>query len=108
MMHNKELERLIKSVEANSTAWVPQFYETFAYTQPERNYIYRRGGGATGQKQIQLFTNAGKIGADIFVNRLQNALCPIGKDFVVFSAKKSVSTEIKNSIIRFYSSRCFV
>lgn len=98
MMHNKELERIIKSVEANSTAWVPQFYETFAYTQPERNYIYRNGGGATGQKQIQLFTNSGKIGADIFVNRLQNALCPIGKDFVVFSAKKSVSTEIKNSI----------
>lgn len=97
MMHNKELERIIKSAEASSNAWVPQFYETFCYTQPERNYIYRSAGSAQ-QKQIPLFTNAGKIGADIFVNRLQNALCPIGKDFVVFSAKKSSSTDLKNQL----------
>ena len=98
-MHNKELERIIKSVEASSRSWTPQFYETFAYTQPERNYIYRSPGASSASlKQIPLFTNAGKIGADIFVNRLQNALCPIGKDFVVFSAKKSVSTDIKNAL----------
>lgn len=98
MLSKRVLEEVIKKAKANKNSWTARFWEIFAYTQPNRNYIYRSAGSETMMKQIPLFTSVGKIGTDIFVNRIQTSLAPIGKDFIAFNAKDEVDQQIKNEL----------
>ena len=65
----------------------------FIRPQPERNYVYRAKGfsTSTNQKQVELYTNAGRIGTDVFVARLQNKLCPYKANYIQLLPKESLT-----------------
>jgi hypothetical protein len=93
MLNKREISRLKASIETNKSSWNSTFWEVFAYTQPERNYIFRQKGFTTpeNQKQIMLLTNAGRLGTDIFVARLQNRLVPYKQPYIQLVPKESLS-----------------
>lgn len=94
MLTQSELNNVIASCDSAKIAWNSEYFEAFAYTQPERNYIFRAKGGMPGNnKQVKLFTQAGKVGTDIFVARVQNKLSPIGKPYYNFSPKHSLESD---------------
>lgn len=102
MLDTKELLRLKSSIETNKSSWDSTFYDCFAYAEPERNYIYRQKGftSPANQKQVDLFTSAGRIGTDVYVARLQNKLCPYKADYIQLIPKESLEdqreVEIRN------------
>ena len=94
MLSSTELNKLVATCDSNKTTWDSVYYEANAYTQPERNEIFRTKGGNPGNlKQVRLFTQAGKTGTDIFVARIQNKLSPIGQAYFNFEPKKSLSSD---------------
>lgn len=94
MLSSTELNKLVATCDSNKTSWDSEYYMANAYTQPERNIIYRPKGGNPGNlKQVKLFTQAGKTGTDIFVARIQNKLAPIGQTYFNFEPKKSLSAD---------------
>lgn len=50
------------------------------------------------QKQVALFTNAGKVGVDIFVARLQNKLCPYKSSYIQLTPKLSLNDTEESEI----------
>lgn len=102
MLTKEELNTLINSVSTAKQSWDSTFFETFAYTQPERNYVFRAKTGEPGNnKQVQLFTTAGKIGAAVFVARIQNKLSPYEKPYFGLQIKKSVQDETESEMREF-------
>lgn len=94
MINNVELSNLYAKCDEAKQSWNSFYYEVFAYTQPERNYIWRHSGsGPANLKQVSLFTQAGKVGANVFVSRIQNKLSPIGKPYISFKPKKSLESD---------------
>lgn len=94
MLNSQQLLKIRNSANTAKQAWNGEFFEAMAYTQPERNEIWRVKGGFPGNlKQIPLFTQAGKIGVDIFVARIQNKMTPYEKPYFSFKPKPSFSTE---------------
>lgn len=99
MLTKQELNNLKNTIQSSKNSWNSTFYETFAYTQPERNYVWRiKNGAPANNKQIPLYTTAGKIGAAIFVAKLQNRLTPYQKPYFSLKIKKSASDEIESEM----------
>ena len=99
MMTKEELQTLKQSVMQSKQSWNSVFYDTFAYTQPERNYVWRAKGGNPGNlKQVELFTTAGKIGTAVFVSRIQNKLSPYEKPYFSLKCKESVEDDVESEI----------
>lgn len=102
MLTNEELNSLVNSTITAKQSWDSTFFETFAYTQPERNYVFRTKTGEPGNnKQLPLFTTAGKIGAAIFVSRIQNKLSPYEKPYFGLKIKDSVKDETESEMREF-------
>ena len=97
MLNQTQLSRIRGKASTAKQAWNSEYFEAMAYTQPERNEIWRVKGGFPGNlKQIPLFTTAGKVGVDVFVARIQNKLTPYEKPYFSFKPKASfVLTNIK-------------
>ncbi|MCQ2608548.1 MAG: portal protein [Bacteroidales bacterium] len=94
MLNQKQLSSIRSKASTAKQAWNSEYFEAMAYTQPERNEIWRVKGGFPGNlKQIPLFTQAGKIGVDVFVARIQNKLTPYEKPYFSFRPKDSFVTE---------------
>lgn len=94
MLNSQQLSKIRAAAHTAKQAWNGEFFEAMAYTQPERNQIWRVKGGFPGNlKQIPLFTQAGKIGTDIFVARIQNKLTPYEKPYFSFKPKPSFATQ---------------
>lgn len=93
MLSKEQLAKITSACDNAKQSWNSYYYEVFAYTQPERNYIWRVGGEAGNLKQVPLFTQAGKVGANIFVARLQNKLSPFEKPYINFVPKKSLESD---------------
>lgn len=94
MLTDKELQSLYDKCKSVKSSWDSYYYMIFAYTQPERNTIWRLNDKLpSGLKQINLYTSAGKNGANIFVARMQKQLTPIGKNYFDFVPKDSVDDE---------------
>ncbi len=94
MLNQTELSRIRGKASTEKQAWNSEYFEAMAYTQPERNEIWRVKGGFPGNlKQIPLFTTAGKIGTDVFVARIQNKLTPYEKPYFSFKPKESFVSE---------------
>ena len=90
MLNQTQLSRIRGNANTSKQAWNSEYFEAMAYTQPERNEIWRVKGGFPGNlKQIPLFTQAGKIGVDVFVARVQNKLTPYEKPYFSFRPKDS-------------------
>lgn len=99
MLNSQQLSKLWGAAHTAKQAWNGEFFEAMAYTQPERNEIWRVKGGFPGNlKQIPLFTQAGKIGVDIFVARIQNKLTPYEKPYFTFKPKPSFSSEYESEL----------
>lgn len=99
MLSREQLSRIKSTANTSKQAWNGEFFETMAYTQPERNEIWRVKGGFPGNlKQIPLFTTAGKIGVDVFVARIQNKLTPYEKPYFSFKPKPSFSTQYEREL----------
>ena len=95
MLNEIEIKDLTAKCYESKNTWMVEYFEAMAYTQPERNNIYRPKGGYAGlNKQIPLFTQAGKNGTDIFVARVQNKLFPYLKPYMAFTPKGSVEDSI--------------
>lgn len=94
MLNQQQLSKIQQAANTAKQAWNGEYFEAMAYTQPERNEIWRVKGGFPGNlKQVPLFTQAGKIGTDIFVARIQNKLTPYEKPYFSFKPKESFITE---------------
>lgn len=109
MLSKEQLAKITDSCDSAKQSWNSYYYEVFAYTQPERNYIWRVGGEAGNLKQVPLFTQAGKVGANIFVARLQNKLSPFEKPYINFVPKKSLESDYVEQLKDFanaISDRC--
>ena len=105
MMTKEELQTLKQSVMQSKQSWNSVFYDTFAYTQPERNYVWRAKGGNPGNlKQVELFTTAGKIGTAVFVSRIQNKLSPYEKPYFSLKCKESVEDDVESEMRDFADS----
>lgn len=105
MMTKEELQTLKQSVMQSKQSWDSVFYDTFAYTQPERNYVWRMKGGNPGNlKQVDLFTTAGKIGTAVFVSRIQNKLSPYEKPYFSLKCKESVEDDVESQMRDFADS----
>ena len=98
MLTKAELSKKGQALTESKNAWNSDFYNCFAYTQPQRNYIWRMRGLPAGNKQIQLFTSAGTQGTQIFISRIQNRLTPFGKDWIQFRPNESVSDSYKEQL----------
>lgn len=100
MLTQKQLSEVVKKAKLHKSTWTSHFWEVFAYTQPDRNYIYRSSkvSSSTALKQIPLYTSVGKTGCDIFVNRIQTALAPINKDFIRFNPTARLSAQDKEDL----------
>lgn len=99
MLNSQQLNRIKNAASVAKQAWNGEFFEAMAYTQPERNEIWRVKGGFPGNtKQIPLFTTAGKIGVDIFVARIQNKLTPYEKPYFSFKPKPSFSSQYESEL----------
>lgn len=91
MLNSVELSKIVSKCQTSKDAWNSVYFEAMAYTQPERNTIYRvKGGFPANTKQIPLFTQAGKNGTNIFVARVQNKLSPYLKPYINFKPKPSL------------------
>ena len=102
MMTKEELQTLKQSVIQSKQSWNSVFYDTFAYTQPERNYVWRMKGGNPGNlKQVDLFTTAGKIGTAVFVARIQNKLSPYEKPYFSLKVKESIQDDVETEMREF-------
>lgn len=102
MLSKQELNQLKNSMIASKNSWNSVFYETFAYTQPERNYVWRtKDGNPANNKQVQLFTTAGKLGSAIFVAKIQNRLSPYQKPYFSLKIKPSVVDETESEMREF-------
>lgn len=98
MLNNHHLSTLVSRIKSSCSSWRTRFFEIFSYTQPERNYIFRCSQTPSANVQVPLYTSVGKTGATIFVNRIQNSLAPIGKDFIRFNPKETVDADTKNQL----------
>lgn len=94
MLNQTQLSHIRGLATTSKQAWNSEYFEAMAYTQPERNEIWRVKGGFPGNlKQIPLFTTAGKVGVDVFVARVQNKLTPYEKPYFSFKPKDSFVSE---------------
>lgn len=94
MLAAQEISKLIASCNTSKDSWNSYYFEAMSYTQPERNYIWRVKGGFPGNtKQVPLFTQAGKVGTNIFTARIQNKLSPYEKPYLNWQPKKSLDAE---------------
>lgn len=98
MLTKAELSKKGQQLSETKNAWNSEFWRCFAYTQPQRNYVYRMKGLPSGDKQIPLYTSSGVQGASIFISRMQNRLTPFGKDWIQFKAKDSISDDYKEQL----------
>lgn len=98
MLTKIELSKKSKEISEMKNAWNSEFWKCFAYTQPQRNYIWRMKGMPSGDKQIPLYTSAGTQGTQIFISRIQNRLTPFGKDWIQFTPKESISDDYKEQL----------
>lgn len=99
MLTQQQLTEIKAAAGTAKQAWNSEYFEAMAYTQPERNRIFRVKGGFPGNlKQVPLFTQAGKIGVDIFVARIQNKLTPYEKPYFSFKPKPSFSTQYESEL----------
>lgn len=99
MLTKQELKNLVDSANTAKSSWDSTFFETFSYTMPERNYVWRvKDTGPQSNKQIQLFTTAGKIGASVFVARIQNKLSPYEKPYFQLKIKESVDDSVESEM----------
>ena len=103
MLSQQEVIRLKGSLATLKSTWDSKFYEVFSYTQPWRNYVYRFKGatGPESQKQVNLYTNAGQFGTDMFISRLQNRMTPYGQPYFQIFPKESLDDDIKANITPF-------
>lgn len=98
---HQELTNIIAKCQETKNAWDSYYWLVFAYTQPERNIIWRGKDGFPGDlKQIPLYTQAGKNGANIFVARIQNHLTPANKKYFNFAFKDTAKPddELRNIV----------
>lgn len=99
MLSVQQLLKIRNAANTSKQAWNSEFFETMAYTQSERNEIWRVKGGFPGNlKQVPLFTTAGKVGTDIFVARIQNKLTPYEKPYFNFKPKASFVSEYESEL----------
>lgn len=104
MLNDKEVSQIYNNCNVSKQTWNSTYYEVFSYTQPERNYIWRGKSGNSGNlKQISLYTQAGKIGSDVFVARVQNKLTPFQKPYINFVPKKSLESKSIKELRNFCS-----
>lgn len=104
MLNSIELSRLVSECQNSKESWNSCFFEAMAYTQPERNIIWRnKGGNPSGNKQIPLYTQAGKNGVNIFVARVQNKLSPYLQPYISFVPKKSLEGQYVEQLRDFCS-----
>lgn len=93
-LSEKEVNKIIDKCNSTKNSWNSYYWLVFSYTQPERNIIWRENDGFPGNlKQIPLYTNAGKTGANIFVARIQGQLTPANKKYFNFNFKESAEPE---------------
>lgn len=99
MLNQTQLSRIRGKASTAKQAWNSEYFEAMAYTQPERNEIWRVKGGFPGNlKQTPLFTTAGKTGVDIFVARIQNKLTPYEKPYFSFKPKDSFVSDYESEL----------
>ena len=104
MLSSVELSRLIAECQTSKESWNSCYFEAMAYTQPERNTIWRvKGGFPANNKQVPLYTQAGKNGTNIFVARVQNKLSPYLKPYISFVPKKSLDSSYVQQLRDFCS-----
>lgn len=104
MLSTIELSRLVSQCQNSKESWNSIYFEAMAYTQPERNIIWRnKGGNPSGNKQIPLYTQAGKNGVNIFVARVQNKLSPYLQPYINFVPKKSLEAQFVQQLRDFCS-----
>lgn len=103
MLTKSKISQIKSEVSSYKTQWITDFYNCFAYTIPQRNYIWRQKGLNGNLKQVPLYTTAGTQGAQIFISRLQNKLTPFGKKWIHLSPKDSLEDDIKTEIQGFLS-----
>lgn len=104
MLSSVELSRLVAECQTSKESWNSCYYEAMAYTQPERNTIWRtKGGFPANNKQIPLYTQAGKNGTNIFVARVQNKLSPYLRPYISFVPKKSLDSSYVQELRDFCS-----
>lgn len=105
MLSSVELSRLVAECQTSKESWNSCYFEAMAYTQPERNNIWRVKGGFPGNtKQIPLYTQAGKNGTNIFVARVQNKLSPYLKPYISFQPKESLDSSFVEQLRDFCAS----
>lgn len=98
MLSREQLDSIVNACDNAKNSWNSYYYDVFAHTMPERNYIWRMGGNPANLKQTPLYTQAGKVGANIFVARLQNKLSPFEKPYINFIPKKSLEEDFVEQI----------
>lgn len=105
MLNSVELSRLVAECQTSKESWNSYYFEAMAYSQPERNTIWRVKGGFPGNlKQVPLFTQAGKNGTNIFVARVQNKLSPYLQPYLSFVPKKSLEASYVQELRDFCAS----
>lgn len=67
--------------------WDNRYEEVFKYIMPERDNFYhdnnpKKNYSQGESKRPHLYTSTGEQAGDVFVNRIQSILTPIGKDWV--------------------------
>lgn len=104
MLDKQQLNKIVSKCDTAKQAWNSLYYEAMAYTQPERNQIWRTKDGFPGNnKQIPLYTQAGKNGTNIFVARVQNKLSPFLKPYINFKPKDSLESNFVKQLRDFCS-----
>lgn len=94
MLQERELNQIYSKCKETKDAWNSYYWLVFSYTQPERNIIWRfHDGFPANLRQIPLYTQAGKNGANVFVARIQNQLTPTNKDYFNFDFKESATPD---------------
>lgn len=99
MLTKSQISKIRSDIASYRTSWISEFYQCFAYTIPQRNYIWRTKGAPAGNlKQVQLLTAAGTQGAQMFIARIQNKLTPFGRDWIRLLPKDSLDDSTKTDL----------